>query len=94
MITCMGQIAQRINAFIERSSRHFVQQRFPQMAVVTIYQRNFGFFLAPQLMSKLCRHFQPTSTAADNHNLFQWRSQRDPLKFINQLLINGYDHSP
>ena len=31
-----------------------------------------------------------TSTAADNHNFFQWRSQRDPLKFINQLLINGY----
>lgn len=42
------------------------------------HARNHGF------------QFQPTSTAADNHNLFQWRSQRDPLKFINQLLINGY----
>ena len=90
MITRVCQIAQRINAFIERASRYFMQQRFPQVAVVTIDQRDFGFFLAPQLMSKLCRHFQPTSTAADNHNFFQWRSQRDPLKFINQLLSNGY----
>ena len=90
MITRMGQIAQRIDAFIKRASRHFVQQRFPQVAVVTIDQRNFGFFLTSQLMPQLCCHFQPTSTAADNHNLFQWRSQRDPLKFINQLLINGY----
>ncbi len=90
MIARMGQIAQRIDAFIKRASRHFVQQRFPQVAVVTIDQRNFGFFLTSQLMPQLCCHFQPTSTAADNHNLFQWRSQRDPLKFINQLLINGY----
>ena len=34
-----------------------------------------------------------TSTAADNHNFFQWRSQRDPLKFINQLLSKSYKYS-
>jgi hypothetical protein len=43
----MRQIAQRIHTFIQRTGRHFVQQRFPQVAVVTIHQRDFGFFTAP-----------------------------------------------
>ncbi len=82
MIARMGQIAQRIDAFIKRASRHFVQQRFPQVAVVTIDQRNFGFFLASQLMPQLCCHFQPTSTAADNHNFFNGVVNVTPLNLL------------
>ncbi len=51
MITRMSQIAQRIHAFVQRASRHFVQQWFPQMAVISVYQRDFRFFLAPQFMA-------------------------------------------
>jgi hypothetical protein len=43
----MGQIAQRIDTFIQRTGRHFVQQRLPQMAVVTIHQRDFRFLWRP-----------------------------------------------
>jgi len=60
------------------------------MAVISVYQRDFGLLLAPQLLTELRRHFQSASTAADNHDPFQWCSQRDPLKFINQLLIKSY----
>ena len=93
MVTGMRQIAQRVHAFIQRTGRHFMQQRFPQVAVVSVNQRNFRFFLATQLVSQLRRHFQPASSPADNHDLFQWCSQRDPLKMINQLLIKRYKHS-
>ncbi len=47
MVARMRQIAQRVNAFIEGAGRHFVQQRFPQVAVITIHQGNFRFFTAP-----------------------------------------------
>ncbi|SAE31702.1 Uncharacterised protein [Enterobacter cloacae] len=52
------------------------------MAVVTIHQRDFGFLTATQFLTQLRRQLQPASTTADNHYLFQWRSQRDPLKLL------------
>ena len=47
VVAGMGQIAQRINAFIQRTGGHFVQQRLPQMAVVTVHQSDFRFLMAP-----------------------------------------------
>ncbi|SAD57322.1 Uncharacterised protein [Enterobacter cloacae] len=52
------------------------------MAVVTIHQRDFGFLTATQFLTQLRRQLQSASTTADNHYLFQWRSQRDPLKLL------------
>ena len=82
MVARVCQIAERVHALVQRAGRYFVQQRFPQVAVVTIHQRDFGFFTAPQLLTQLCRQLQPASTTAYNHYLFQWRSQRDPLKLL------------
>ena len=93
VITRMRQVAQRINAFIQRPCCHFVQQRFPQVAVVAIHQRHLRFFTAAQFFTQLCRQFKPASTTANNHNFLQWCSQRDPLKIINQLLIKSYKYN-
>ena len=82
MVARVCQIAERVHALVQRAGRYFVQQRFPQVAVVTIHQRDFGFFTAPQLLAQLCGQLQPASTTAYNHYLFQWRSQRDPLKLL------------
>ena len=82
VVARVRQIAERVHALIQRAGRHFVQQRFPQVAVVTIHERDFGFFTAPQFLTQLCRQLQPASTTAYNHYLFQWRSQRDPLKLL------------
>ncbi|MNR58393.1 hypothetical protein D3C85_1793810 [compost metagenome] len=77
----MRQIAQGIDTFIQRTGGDFMQQRFPQMAVVAIDQRNFGFLATSQLLAELRSQLQPTGTAAYNHYLFQWRSQCDPLNY-------------
>ena len=47
VVAGMGQIAQRIDTFIQRTGRHFMQQRLPQMAVVTVHQGDFRFLMAP-----------------------------------------------
>ena len=47
VVAGMGQIAQRIDTFIQRTGGHFVQQRLPQMAVVTVHQGDFRFLMAP-----------------------------------------------
>jgi hypothetical protein len=65
----MGQIAQRINTFIQRTGRHFMQQRLPQVAVVTIHQRDFRFLLRPSF-PQLSRQFQSASTTTYNHDFF------------------------
>ncbi len=46
----MGQIAQRINAFIQRTGGHFVQQQLPQMAVVTVHEVIFAFLWRPNFL--------------------------------------------
>jgi hypothetical protein len=43
VVAGVGQIAQRIDTFIQRTGRHFMQQRLPQMAVVTVHQGDFRF---------------------------------------------------
>ncbi|MNH46527.1 hypothetical protein D3C79_1093420 [compost metagenome] len=53
----MRQIAQRIHALIQRAGGHFVQQRFPQMAMVAINERNFGFFTASEFFTQLRSQF-------------------------------------
>ena len=51
VVARMCQIAQRVNALIQRTGSHFVQERFPQVAVVTIDECYFGLFTATKLLS-------------------------------------------
>ena len=55
-----------------------MQQRFPQVAVVTINQRDFGLFITAQLFTQLGSQLQPTGTTTHNHYFFQWRSHATP----------------
>ncbi len=80
MVARMRQIAQRVDAFVHRSGRHFVQQRLPQVAVVAIHQNNLGLFPAAQLVTELRCHLQPARAATDNNDFFHGYSQQDPLK--------------
>ncbi len=79
MVAGVGQIAQRIDAFIERTGRHFMQQRLPQMAMITIHQRDFRFCYAPAF-SQLSRQFQSTGTATYDYDFFNGVVTR-PLKY-------------
>ena len=67
-----------IDTFIERTGRHFMQQRLPQMAMITIHQRDFRFFATPQLSPQLSRQFQSTGTATYDYDFFQWCSHETP----------------
>jgi hypothetical protein len=67
VVAGVGQIAQRIDTFIQRTGRHFMQQRLPQMAVVTVHQRDFRFLRA-QLFPQLSCQFQSASTATHNYD--------------------------
>ncbi len=89
VVTGMGQIAQRIDALIHRTGRHLMQQRFPEMTVVTVNQNNLRFFAAAQLMPQLRCQLQAAGTSANNDDLFHGCSQCRPLKVVNQRLING-----
>ncbi|CQR22118.1 Uncharacterised protein [Yersinia enterocolitica] len=88
MVARMSQVAQCINAIIQRTGSHFMEQRFPQMAVVTIHQNNLSFFAAPQLMTQTRCQLKAASTTTNNNDFFLRRCQNDPLN-VNQLLAKG-----
>ncbi len=66
----MGQIAQRIHAFVQRASRHFVRSNALQMVVISCLPAQIFAFSAPQFMAQLRRYLLSASAAADNHDLF------------------------
>ncbi|OMP13623.1 hypothetical protein COLO4_01279 [Corchorus olitorius] len=75
VVARMRQIAERINTFIHRTGRHFMQQRFPQMAVVTIDQDDLRLFFAAEFMAELRCQLQPSGTATDDDDFFHACSQ-------------------
>ena len=78
VVARVRQVAERIHAVIEGTGRHFVQQRFPQMAVVAIHQRDLRFVLAAKFMAQAGRQLQATGAAANNNDFLLWRCQNNP----------------
>ncbi|KWR38098.1 hypothetical protein Y094_22585, partial [Salmonella enterica subsp. enterica serovar Tennessee] len=69
----------------------FVQQWFPQMAVISVYQRDFRFFLcAPRLWPNCVAISSPPAPPPTITIFFNGVVNVTPLKFINQLLIKSY----
>ncbi len=81
MITRMGQIAQRINAFIKRAVATSCSSGFHRWLWLRSTS-GFWLFSCVPAYAPAVLPFPATSTAADNHNFFQWRSQRDPLNLL------------
>ena len=73
---------------VQRFGCDFMQQRFPQMAVVTVHQRDFSFMLTTEFMAQAGRQFQTTGATTHDDDFFLWRCQNNPLN-VNQLLPKG-----
>ncbi len=59
-----------------------VQQMVSTDGCDFVYQRDFRFFLRPVYGAQLCRHFQPASAAADNHDLLMVKVNVTPLNLL------------
>ena len=64
----LGHVVELVFGGIERTGRHFVQQRLPDVRQVGVDQGDVGVLALAQAFTQAGRQFQAAGAAADNHD--------------------------